>query len=196
MEENFIAEAECAVRTRTAGAYDTQQAGSDRRKTALPNLHNPASSSRAHGDVYPPSGMVEVLMKNGFLSLSYAESEKESHMPDRQDLKYQLFSSRKVNGTTFCPICRQPVSNSRPFDMHEAILTRGDVQGCRPEVQDAIMVRQNCVLVHHEKCHELAATDWGQLKCLQHLILFEGYSVICTWLNQNGLNSSRETRRS
>ena len=105
-------------------------------------------------------------------------------MPDRQDLKYQLFSSRKVNGTTFCPICRQPVSNSRPFDMHEAILTRGDVQGCRPEVQDAIMVRQNCVLVHHEKCHELAATDWGQLKCLQHLILFEGYSVICTWLNQ------------
>jgi hypothetical protein len=132
----------------------------------------------------PPSGMVEVLMKNGFLSLSYAESEKESHMPDRQDLKYQLFSSRKVNGTTFCPICRQPVSNSRPFDMHEAILTRGDVQGCRPEVQDAIMVRQNCVLVHHEKCHELAATDWGQLKCLQHLILFEGFGAIFTWLNQ------------
>jgi hypothetical protein len=52
----LIAEAECAVRTRTAGAYDTQQAGSDRRKTALPNLHNSTSSAGAHGDVYPSVG--------------------------------------------------------------------------------------------------------------------------------------------
>jgi len=68
--------------------------------------------------------------------------------------------------------------------MHEAILTRGDVQGCRPEVQDAIMVRQNCVLVHHEKCHELAATDWGQTKVSPTPDLIRGFGAIFTWLNQ------------
>ena len=66
------------------------------------------------------------------------------------------------------------------MDMHEVLITRGDLSGS--PVQYAIMVAENCVLVHHEDCHHNAATTEGQAQCVRHLISYEGYDNIRNWL--------------
>jgi hypothetical protein len=66
--------------------------------------------------------------------------------------------------------------------MHESILTRGDVQGNK-DLLDLIMVKENCVLVHPDRCHGRAATREGQLICIEHLIKHEGYALIVSWLD-------------
>ena len=77
-----------------------------------------------------------------------------------------------------CPICGFAL---RFPDMHEVILTRGDVQKMPDEVKEKIYVRENCVLVH-TRCHQQAATENGQRKCIEHLLKHEGYSKIIEWL--------------
>jgi hypothetical protein len=67
------------------------------------------------------------------------------------------------------------------MEMHEVFLTRGDVQGSGPTVQEAIQCFYNCVLVHPE-CHSTATTEFGNAACVRHLILFEGYCSIRDWL--------------
>jgi len=67
------------------------------------------------------------------------------------------------------------------MDMHEAIITRGDVSGNK-KLGKMIMVSENCVIVHHGKCHEKAATKEGQRKVIKHLIYWEGYAAIYHWL--------------
>lgn len=61
--------------------------------------------------------------------------------------------------------------------MHEAIITRGDVQGLDTDLQALIYDRHNCVLVHQE-CHDHSIKD----VCIKHLIEKEGYSHIMSWL--------------
>jgi len=77
-----------------------------------------------------------------------------------------------------CPICREPVSGP---DMHEAIITRGDVQGYGEEIRSLIHVRENCVLVHSGKCHIEAAMEEGKRKCILQLLEKEGLNVLY-WL--------------
>ena len=67
-------------------------------------------------------------------------------------------------------------------DMHESILTRGDVQGMSLENRHKIFVKENSVLVHHGDCHIEAATREGRKKCIRHLIEFEGREAITNWL--------------
>jgi hypothetical protein len=66
------------------------------------------------------------------------------------------------------------------MDLHEAILTRGDIP---KKKQTLIMVAENCVLVHRDLCHKGAATLHGQVRCISHLIKHEGMEKIETWLN-------------
>lgn len=66
--------------------------------------------------------------------------------------------------------------------MNEVFITRGDVQGNRERLLPFIMVKENCVLVHHGNCHTQAHTTAGQVKCIKHLISYEGYDVIEQWL--------------
>ncbi len=66
--------------------------------------------------------------------------------------------------------------------MHEVLLTRGDVQKADPRTQEAIHVRQNCVLVHNDGCHTKAATTVGMGECIRYLIAWEGYKAIQEWL--------------
>jgi hypothetical protein len=78
-----------------------------------------------------------------------------------------------------CPICGQPIETP---DMHEVILTRGDVQYNDAVFRLLIYVPENCVLLHPGKCHHEAATKAGQMKCILQLLESETYDGIMAWL--------------
>lgn len=83
----------------------------------------------------------------------------------------------------FCPVCNKPITQGA--DLHEAILTRGNVQGVKtPTVRDFIYDRRNCVLVHPGKCHQIAQTRPGRVLCCRHLVQEEGKEEIIAWLEQ------------
>lgn len=78
-----------------------------------------------------------------------------------------------------CAYCGKPMKYG--YDMHEAILTRGDIRG-NPELSPLIMVKYNCCLVCHGKCHIESATRDGRRKMIMYLISWEGYNNIINWL--------------
>ena len=85
----------------------------------------------------------------------------------------------KKGYTLQCPICEKPILYG--FDMHEALITRGRAQGNK-ELGIAIMVRENCVAVHHD-CHiRHGNTRWVRDKCLRQLLALEGFGNIIGWL--------------
>jgi hypothetical protein len=67
--------------------------------------------------------------------------------------------------------------------MHEALLTRGDVQGLGTPYKNMIHVRQNCVLVHNDGCHQLAGTLISQKLCCAQIIAYEGAKEVTRWLD-------------
>lgn len=73
------------------------------------------------------------------------------------------------------------------FDVHEVLITRGDVQGAPEYHRDKIFTRYNCVAVHPAdspgKCHEIAQTRAGHDKCVVELILWEGFTQISQWVS-------------
>jgi hypothetical protein len=79
------------------------------------------------------------------------------------------------------------------FEMHEAVITRGEWGGLPEEL---IMVRENCVLVHpggknSNTCHQLAHTFYGRRTCVWHLFEAEGYEKVMAWLGSlKGVASS------
>lgn len=81
----------------------------------------------------------------------------------------------------YCPICGHAIK-SLAVDMHEAILTRGDIARNK-DLQLHIFVKENCVLVHHGSCHNEASTQDGKAKCIRQLIEMEGAKKIYIWLN-------------
>ena len=101
----------------------------------------------------------------------------------RNSLKSELMHNRReltiVGWLPICPICRHPAQTP---DMHEAILTRGDVQGLPIAQRAKIFVRANCVLVHPGKCHIKAATKEGTRKCVLQVLEKEGLAAIMQWL--------------
>jgi hypothetical protein len=66
--------------------------------------------------------------------------------------------------------------------MNEVFITRGDIQGRKEILSPMIMVKENCVLVHNGDCHTKAHTTDGQVKCIKHLITYEGFDKINEWL--------------
>ena len=68
-------------------------------------------------------------------------------------------------------------------DLHEALITRGDIQGNRA-LAPLVYVRENCVLVHHGKCHEYAATTEGQRVVAAHLLYWMDLQPLMDWLNR------------
>jgi hypothetical protein len=77
-----------------------------------------------------------------------------------------------------CAICNEPINGGG--DMHEALVTRGDVTK-RPYLMYLIMAPENCVLLHRE-CHTVASTEMGQKACARHLLAYEGKERILTFL--------------
>ena len=99
----------------------------------------------------------------------------------RNALKLRLIRERGVyiGGciVPMCPICSLAGGD---MDMHETLITRGDLAGS--PLQQEIMVAENCVLVHNQHCHHSAGSTEGQRQCVKHLIHNEGYEDVRNWL--------------
>lgn len=102
----------------------------------------------------------------------------------RRRLKASLKSNRgrlvHKKWLAICDYCGEPILRNEP-DMHEAIITRQHVRG-NPELLPEIMVKYNCVLLHHGWCHEQAMTDDGKRIIISRLIQNEGLEDIIGWL--------------
>lgn len=108
----------------------------------------------------------------------------------RLELKQELLNVRidlADNGfgfTSRCAICGKLLTNG--CDMHEAIITRGDISG-QKQLQPLIMVRENCVLVcpggSGSPCHREAGTKEGQIKAIQNILTFESIEDIEIFLH-------------
>lgn len=83
-----------------------------------------------------------------------------------------------------CAICNLAITTAP--DMHEAFLTRGDLQNSDHFVKVDAINGSNCVLVHpggnNSPCHAMAATKKGQRIVVRHLIRWEGYVPCKRWL--------------
>lgn len=83
-----------------------------------------------------------------------------------------------------CPICGTPIFGAP--DMHEAIITRGQVSG--HDFQNVIYSKYNCVLRHQfcpsgKQSHTPGiGSENDYLKCVVQIIQYEGYTDTNLWL--------------
>lgn len=98
-------------------------------------------------------------------------------------LKQDLMTSRtiftKEGWKPECGYCGKPIMSGG--EMHEAIITRGDVRLVQRSYQ-VITNRCNCVIVHSE-CHASAATKEGAKRILAYLVRYEGRKNMLFWLS-------------
>jgi hypothetical protein len=83
-----------------------------------------------------------------------------------------------------CPICNRAIReyDFDGGDLHEALITRGDVSGHK--YQHLIYSAFNCVVVHHS-CHMQIAGHGGDEvfeKCARYLVEHEGFDLVHEWL--------------
>lgn len=126
--------------------------------------------------------------------------EKSSFPWQRRELKYQLLYERgeitEYGYRPICPICNKPIAPWHGIDMHEVLITRGDARGLSDDFYSIIFVAQNCVLVHHGRCHKRAASAEGKRNCIKNLLSYEGYKLINEWLSlmETAMNSEEATQ--
>ena len=114
-----------------------------------------------------------------------------NRLSERDLLKIDLVSERSIfvpgkGRFPICPICRQPILGAP--DLHEAIITRGQVAGTAKEKRDKINSRYNCVLRHNTcptgQSHIPGIGSREDFDaCLGQIIDFEGYELLQEWLN-------------
>jgi hypothetical protein len=101
----------------------------------------------------------------------------------RERLKSALYKKRVEFGPNgyepMCAICGKPPNNGA-LEMHESLVTRGDVSG-NLELTYDIMTGYNCVLVHKE-CHEHANSEEGKRACAKNILKYNNYEDIMRWL--------------
>jgi 5-methylcytosine-specific restriction endonuclease McrA len=103
----------------------------------------------------------------------------------RSILKLNIYNTRKGQNIFFgstCALCGFPFEISGYPDMHEVFFTRGDVQGLPAELQSAIMVRENCVLLC-QKCHLKAMRSDVKVLLAKHLIRYENIENVINFVN-------------
>jgi len=126
--------------------------------------------------------------------------ERSSFPWQRRELKYQLLRERgeitKFGFRPICPICRKAITPWDGIDMHEVLITRGDARGLSDDFYSIIFVAQNCVLVHHNKCHKKATSKTGKRACIENLLAYEGFDLIYGWLSlmETEMNSPEATK--
>ena len=103
----------------------------------------------------------------------------------RWDLKLNLLRTRTISPTgVMCSICGRCVDQRHPADMHEVLISRGDVRMGSDYVKFKTHTRENCVLVHGGDCHVEAESADGKYRCAAQLIVFESYPAIHKWLTE------------
>lgn len=111
--------------------------------------------------------------------------DKDTITEVRRKLKKQLYRDRTVwtkdGYQPLCAICGKPPKDGMALQMHEALITRGDVM-YNTELGYDIMTRYNCVLIHAD-CHEYANSEEGKFKCAQNILKYENYRRVDKWLN-------------
>lgn len=117
----------------------------------------------------------------------------EDIVMNRNQLKGQLYQDRieitSEGAYPLCAYCGKAIKD-RSAAMHEAIITRGDIQKMEPELIDKIFTKENCVLVHQAKCHIEAQTKEGQSVVLLHILGYVSADEIATWINTLPFKSS------
>lgn len=119
----------------------------------------------------------------------------------RHELLMRIFHQRstlctvqgQLTSLPICPICGSPLQTG---EMHEAIVTRGDAQGCGFQEFLRIFVPENCVLVHPGRCHEMA--QWEQVfkdRCANYIIGWQGRDSVISWLDTLSLAIKEEKIR-
>ncbi len=89
---------------------------------------------------------------------------------------------RGIGRCAICPLCGKPILSYEAVDLHEALITRGDV--ARQVNQSLIYHRCNCVVVHHI-CHMQIAGHGGDIgfeKCARQIVAFERRQAVHAWL--------------
>lgn len=96
-----------------------------------------------------------------------------------------------------CCYCYEvsPINDDNPanmFDVHEIILSRGDIMGTPPNMILEIMDEHNCGWIHR-KCHQFAEGGNGRLRGILYLMRYEGVTAVKEWcrkMNEQLLQTS------
>lgn len=81
-----------------------------------------------------------------------------------------------------CPVCHRPVFEP---DLHEALLKRGDVDYASKEIQAAIFVPENVVLVHPGACHQAVQFGYAGLGiALWNILDYCSREAVLSWLEK------------
>ena len=117
--------------------------------------------------------------------MSVKNTPMQSHSL-RDFLKVELVSNRGTfspgkKPKLICPFCQKEILHSDP-EMHEGLISRGQVQGSGKE--DLIHSRYNCLLVH-SNCHRgivgVGGDKYFEIS-VRHLVEEEGYYEVRKWL--------------
>ena len=127
----------------------------------------------------------------------------------RMQLKARLMEQRGLylqptRKIWLCPVCLQPIHQNQRMDLHEALLSRGDVQnnshfvnpkayGMTREAQkdqirfcDLIFSPYNCVLRHSEirNCRHVPGIGGDRIfqSCAEQIVKYEGYDKVVEYL--------------
>lgn len=66
-----------------------------------------------------------------------------------------------------CPLCQRKIGQS--FDVHETIISKGDVERMSAEARLDINVPENCTILHHAICHKQPQPKSERDACIRHL---------------------------
>lgn len=81
------------------------------------------------------------------------------------DVRVELYNILCVLQKNICPVCNQLLEHYQIQDVHECVVTRGDVQGWPDEWNYLIFNLYNCAVVHRD-CHKHGHKEfWWKYMC-------------------------------
>ncbi len=126
----------------------------------------------------------------------YLRQWRQATSTEISHTRVEVLTSRLHTYPT-CPVCRKPLFES--YEMHEALLTRGDVQSLPFSSRMQIFCPQNCVHVHVQDCHHLAQFYPRPKRFVaMYLIKWNGIDSILDFLhymNELGATRAQEVER-
>jgi hypothetical protein len=114
-----------------------------------------------------------------------ALTEEEALRLVRNELRAELIITRgRYTLLGWLPACAVCGLAMRFPLVHEAIISSHDVLDGNFQVKRAILVPENCILVHNGRCFEELATPRGRERSIRRLIEEVGLGNILRWLDE------------